>query len=193
MTFRQVDPLYTVDLSDPAAPKVVGQLDLPGYSAYLHPISDTLLLGIGQNVDAATNEPTGTQVSLFDVSDPAHPRRIAEAKLGQGWSAAESDHHAFLYWPPTSLVVVPFGQEAVAMLVGRTGIREVGRIVHTEARQSQLPQIDRAVVVGTSLFTVSTAGVAADDLASLAPRGFARFPTPPPTPVPQPGAPPQTP
>ena len=84
VTFKQVDPLYTLDLSDPAHPQVLGELTIPGYSAYLHPIGDNLLLGIGQNVDPTTNEPTGTQVSLFDVSDLKHPtllygRRSARA------------------------------------------------------------------------------------------------------------------
>jgi len=185
VTFRQVDPLYTLDLHDPAQPKVLGQLDLPGYSSYLHPISSGLLLGIGQNVDPQTNEPSGTQVSLFDVSDPAHPSRLAHATLGQGWSAAESDHHAFLYWPATSLVVVPFGQQAVAMHVSRAGIDELGRIVHTRARQSQLPQIDRSVVVGKALFTVSSGGVAANGLTGLGELGWAAFPAP--APGPQPG------
>ena len=187
VTFRQVDPLYTLDLSDPAAPKVVGELDLPGYSSYLHPVGDGLLLGIGQNVDAKTNEPSGTQVSLFDVSNLAKPVRLAEADLGQGWSAAESDHHAFLYWPQTNLVVVPFGQQAVALHVSKTGIEELGRIAHSKARQAQLPQIDRSVVVGSALFTISSGGVASNDLSSLASLGWVAFPAPAPTPMPAPG------
>jgi uncharacterized secreted protein with C-terminal beta-propeller domain len=188
VTFHQVDPLHTIDVSDPAHPKLLGELTIPGYSAYLHPISDNLLLGIGQDV-GTNNEPTGTQVSLFDVSDLAHPTRIAHASLGQGWSAAESDHHAFLYWPATGLVVVPFGQQAVAMHVSPAGIRELGRIVHVAARNAQLPQIDRSVVAGNALFTVSSAGVAANRLSSLGRLGWAAFPPPPPQPVPQPGSP----
>lgn len=186
VTFRQIDPLTVLDLHDPAHPVARGELQLPGYSAYLHPISAGLLLGIGQDVAAGANEPSGTQVSLFDVADAAHPRRVAHASLGRGWSAAESDHHAFLYWPATSLVVVPFGQQAVALHVSRSGIRELGRIVQSQARQAQLPQIDRSVVVGARLLTVSSAGVAANGLTSLAPLGFAAFPPAPPTPVPGP-------
>lgn len=190
VTFRHVDPLYTIGLGDPAHPKLLGKLELPGFSSYLHPISATLLLGIGQNVDTKTNEPKGTQVSLFDVSNPAHPTRLAYALLGIGWSQAESDHHAFLYWPLADLVVVPFGQQAVAMHVTRSGIHELGRIVHSQANQSELPQIDRSVVVGPSLLTISNAGVASDDLSTLAPLGWARFPaTPPPPPPPPRGAP----
>ena len=126
-------------------------------------------------------------MSLFDVSDLKHPKLLQQAALGQGWSAAESDHHAFLYWAPTGLVVVPFGQQAVAMKVSRSaGISELGRIVHTQATQSYLPQIERSVVVRGSLLTVSSAGVASNGLTSLAPVGWAAFPAPAPTPVPRP-------
>jgi uncharacterized secreted protein with C-terminal beta-propeller domain len=185
VTFKQVDPLHVIDLSDPTKPKVTGMLTLPGYSAYLHPISDGLLLGIGQDV-GDNNEPTGTQISLFDVSDPAHPSRIAHASLGQGWSAAESDHHAFLYWPPTKLVMVPFGQQAVGMSVSKSGINELGRVIQTDARSSYLPQIDRALVVGDDVLTVSTAGVKSSTLSTLADVGWVPFPAVQPTPVPLP-------
>jgi uncharacterized secreted protein with C-terminal beta-propeller domain len=187
VTFKRIDPLYTVDLHDPVHPRVLGQIELPGYSSYLHPISDTLLLGIGQTLNQAGNEPDGTQISLFDVSDLKHPALVRQAKLGQGWSLAESDHHAFLYWPATNLVVVPFGQQAVALRVSRGGITELGRIAHTAARQSQLPQIDRSVVAGGALFTVSSGGVAANKLSNLTSLGWAAFPPPAaPTPVPVP-------
>jgi uncharacterized secreted protein with C-terminal beta-propeller domain len=188
VTFKQVDPLHTIDVSDPAHPKLLGMLTIPGYSAYLHPIGDNLLLGIGQDV-GANNEPTGTQISLFDVSDLAHPTRIAHASLGQGWSAAESDHHAFLYWPATGLVMVPFGQQAVGMHVTKSGIDEIGRIVQTDARSSSLPQILRSLVVRGAVLTVSDQGVEASDLKTLAGLGWAAFPTPTPVPIPVDGGP----
>ena len=183
VTFKQVDPLHTIDVSDPAHPKVLGELTIPGYSAYLHPISDNLLLGIGQDV-GANNEPTGTQISLFDVSDLAHPTRIAHYSLGQGWSAAESDHHAFLYWPATGLVMVPFGQQAVGMHVTKSGIDEIGRVVQTQANASSLPEILRSLVVRGSVLTVSNMGVKASDLKTLADVGWAAFPQVEPTPLP---------
>ena len=182
VTFKRVDPLYTIDLSEASRPRLLGALDLPGYSAYLHPIGKDLLLGIGQDVNG-DGQPVGTQLSLFDVSDLRHPARIAHATLGQGWSEAESDHHAFLFWPRTGLLVVPFDQRAVGYRVGRAhGIDAVGRIAHpTEAA------IRRSVVVGDSVFTVSDAGVAASSLATLAPEGWAAFPQPDPPPIPVPG------
>ena len=119
VTFRQIDPLYTLDLVDPAHPRVIGELTISGYSAYLHPIGEDLLLGIGQEADEA-GHPLGTQLSIFDVSDLRHPTLLHRAPLGQGWSEAESDHHAFLFWPKTGLVVVPFVQQAAGFRVGRT-------------------------------------------------------------------------
>jgi hypothetical protein len=107
VTFRQVDPLYTIDLSNPTAPKVAGQLELEGYSAYLHPLGDGLLLGVGQDV-GASNEPSGAMLELFDVSDPAAPKLVQKTSLGQGSSSqVQYDHHAFLFWPATHLAVLP--------------------------------------------------------------------------------------
>ena len=111
VTFRQVDPLFTLDLSDPEHPKQVGELKVAGYSAYLHPIGDGLLVGVGQDAsDAGIRQ--GPQVSLFDVSDAAAPKRLAQRVLGdQGAStSAEWDHHAFLWWAPEKLAVLPLQQ-----------------------------------------------------------------------------------
>jgi uncharacterized secreted protein with C-terminal beta-propeller domain len=172
VTFRQVDPLYTVDLSDADRPRVLGELKIEGYSSYLHPIGDGLLIGIGQDA-TEQGRPTGTQLSLFDVSDLRHPKRLHRAALGSGWSEAESDHHAFLYWPRTGLVVVPFVQQAAGFRVSRTrGVEAVARIVHNAPSAT----IRRSLVVGDSVFTVSDAGVKSSTLATLADEGWAAFP-----------------
>jgi hypothetical protein len=139
VTFEQTDPLYTVDLSDPAAPAVTGELKIPGYSAYLHPVGDDRLLGVGQD---ATDEgmTTGMQVSLFDVSDPAAPAQVAKATLPSSSSSAEWDHRAFLWWSADDLVAVPIslydGRQPFEGLVGYTvdvaagTIAERGRVSH---------------------------------------------------------------
>jgi len=178
VTFKQIDPLYTVDLGDPAHPRVLGELELPGFSAYLHPVGSDLLLGVGQYIEGSVD---GTQISLFDVANPARPAQLARATLGSGYSVAEADHHAFLFWPRTGLLVLPFNQEAVGYRVSRSGgIDPVGRI-------SQPGAIERSLVAGPSLFTVSTAGVQSSSLTALEPQGFAAFPA---TPVPPPPEPP---
>lgn len=183
VTFRQVDPLYVVDLSTPTAPKVAGSLDLLGYSAYLHPVGDDLLLGIGQ--DATPQGRTrGTQLSLFDVADPAKPRRIDHVVLGnQSSSQAEYDPHAFLYWAPRNLAVVPLTQGvfsgAIAYRVTRTtGIASAGRISHASEDDGGAA-IGRAVISGDRLLTQSDAGVLANRLDGLARIGFAAFPATP--------------
>ena len=137
VTFRQTDPLYTVDLSNPTAPTVTGELKMLGYSAYLHPIGDGRLLGIGQDA-TEQGRTTGTQVALYDVRDPAAPVRVAQAVLPESSTEAEWDPHAFLWWPQTSLAAVPVSDYDTGFsgLVGfgvdaeGATITEVGRVTH---------------------------------------------------------------
>jgi hypothetical protein len=186
VTFRQTDPLYTIDLSTPSAPKVLGELKILGYSAYLHPLSPDLLLGVGQD---ATEEGrrTGTQLSIFDISDLRNVQRVQQRRLGRNTtSSAEFDHHAFLYWDPRRLAVIPVREYAsneapflgaVGFTVGRDGINEVGRVNHDWPGYPA--EVDRSVVVGDRLFTVSGFGVKSNDLGSFGEIGRAEFPQPP--------------
>jgi hypothetical protein len=119
VTFRQTDPLYTLDLRDPSHPKVTGSLEINGYSAYLHPLGNGRLIGVGQEADA-NGRVQGTQVSLFDVNDPAAPKRLAQFHVQYGHSAAEFDPHAFLYWPATGLLVIPMTSMVATVLPGAT-------------------------------------------------------------------------
>jgi Beta propeller domain len=143
VTYRQVDPLYVIDLSDPTSPEVAGSLKIPGYSAYLHPVGDGLLVGVGQDADL-NGQVKGTQVALFDVSDPSDPVQIDKITFPGGYSAAEWDHHAFLYWEPTSTLVIPLtwgSTGAVAIKTSPTGLEELATI-------DGFNQIVRTVVVG---------------------------------------------
>ena len=106
VTFRQTDPLYVVDLTDPTNPTVSGELKINGYSSYLHPVGENLLLGIGQDADDE-GRVLGIQVSLFDVSDPANPVRLQQLTLGSGSASAEYDPHAFLWWEATGTAILP--------------------------------------------------------------------------------------
>jgi uncharacterized secreted protein with C-terminal beta-propeller domain len=184
VTFRQVDPLFTIDLSKPNDPRVVGELKLLGYSAYLHPIGDGLLLGVGQDATPQGAQ-LGTQLALFDVSDLAHPQRLAQRRIGPSSSSeAEYDHHAFLYWPPAKLAVLPVNvysggdpfNGAIGFHVGHSKIDEAGRITHDG--QSYSPGIRRALVVGPRLFTISSLGVKSSTLSTLADEAFVPFPQP---------------
>jgi uncharacterized secreted protein with C-terminal beta-propeller domain len=169
VTFRQTDPLYTLDLRDPTHPTVTGTLEIDGYSAYLHPAGDGKLIGVGQSSNG-NGRNLGLQISLFDVSDPAKPSRLDRYQLlGSGHSMVEVNPHAFLFWPATGLVVVPIQQDAVALRVAGTRLQEAGRLGHPQG------QVLRALVIGTSVWTLSTAGLAANDLTSLAPQAWVGF------------------
>ncbi len=110
VTFRQVDPLFTLDLSDNANPRVVGELKIPGFSTYIHPIADNKLLTIGVGGDE-NGANWRTTVSTFDVSNFAAPTQSAsvaiDAEDGWGWSEALYEHKAFSYWAPKGLLAVP--------------------------------------------------------------------------------------
>jgi uncharacterized secreted protein with C-terminal beta-propeller domain len=106
VTFRQTDPLYMVDLSKPARPRVRGELKIPGYSAYLHPTGAGQLLGIGQDADAE-GRVTGLLTQAFDVSDVTKPTRTDKLGLGKGYTEVEHDSRAFTYLTGRRLAVIP--------------------------------------------------------------------------------------
>ncbi len=180
VTFRQTDPLFTIDLSDPRNPVVRGELKIPGYSSYLHPISDTLVLGVGQD---ATDQGRvlGSQVSLFDVSDLDEPRRIAKLTLGHDSnSTAEYDHRAFLLWENTVVLpITEYGWQdewdgyqtgAVAIEIGAGRLTEIARVVHPGAGSARFgwnAEILRSLVIGDSLYTVSNVGLLESDWGSF--------------------------
>ncbi len=180
VTFQQMDPLYTLDLRDPAAPRVAGTLELTGYSAYLHPAADRTLIGIGQEA-TAQGRPLGTQISLFDVSNPASPRRLAHLVKTNFKSSAESDPHAFLYWPQTGTAVLPVnswtkGQVsagAIVLSVAHNQITERGTVTQPTAPSDAGPVgITRSLIIGPDLWTVSDGGLMVNDLATLRPQAW---------------------
>ena len=204
VTFRQTDPLYTVDLSDPARPRVRGSVALTGYSAYLHPASDTRLIGIGRQADAMGHT-GGTQVSLFDVAELAAPTRLATFALAGTISRAEFDPHAFLYWPASHLMVVPLQATgpvagalvtpggvaqsphgphpgALVLRIGDSGITETGFITQPDTANTTgyagYSPIERSLIIGQTLWTISTAGAMASDLTTLRQQEWIPFPGP---------------
>lgn len=108
VTFRQVDPLYTLDLSDPGRPTVEGELKIPGFSGYLHPIGDSLLLGVGQD-GTASGRLKGGQISSFDLGDLAKPSRLDMLGFGRVDTRAVTDSRGFTYLPEQRLAFVPTG------------------------------------------------------------------------------------
>ena len=140
-----------------------GALELPGYSAYLHPITGDLLLGIGR-------EGQDVKASLFDVSDLGAPARVSPARPRAGTSPVEFEPHAFLYWQPAKLAVLPLlsytarrRSPARSACTWRPATRcpWPGRIEHADAQRGTDALIERAFVVGGKLYTLSYLGLAA--------------------------------
>ena len=126
VTFETIDPLWVLDLSDPFNPVILGELEVPGVSTYIHPVNENTLLtiGIGPGVGGLGLDWSTTQVSLFDVSDPSAPNLADSMKLtpaytdsrcedvrhcgwSWSWSEATYEHKAFTYWSPDSILAVP--------------------------------------------------------------------------------------
>ena len=112
VTFKQTDPLFVIDLSNPYQPGILGELKIPGYSDYLHPYDETHLIGIGK--DTEENEwggiiPTGVKIALFDVSDVNNPKLVESVVIGEKGSdsAVLSDHRAFLLDKERNIMAIP--------------------------------------------------------------------------------------
>lgn len=110
-TFLQVDPLFTIDLSTPSAPRILGELKVPGFSRFLLPVADGHLLGVGRDADPATGRTTGLKLSLFDVRGAA-PREVStyvvdQPASGWSWSDAEWDVRALGFFADAGLVALP--------------------------------------------------------------------------------------
>jgi inhibitor of cysteine peptidase len=116
VTFKRTDPLFAIDLSDPLAPKIVGELKIPGFSTYLHPVGDGLLIGIGFDVhedEASRGKDSvkfqGIKLSLFDIRNPRDLRELDTMIFGGrgSYSDVTGDHHAFFYDPQLRRLAFP--------------------------------------------------------------------------------------
>ena len=175
VTFRQTDPLYVLDLSNPAAPRAVGELSLTGFSDYLRDLGNGRVLGVGQEANAA-GRVAGLQLSVFDVRNPAKPQRTGHLVRTDAPGESQFDPHSFLYWAPTGLVVVPIqsweATQSGKVLVARvSGDQLVGIGLLANPRDTAAPDdglgIQRSMIVGGTLWTLSSSGMQVSDPATL--------------------------
>jgi inhibitor of cysteine peptidase len=152
VTYRQVDPLFAIDVSDPSKPRVLGYVKAPGFSEYIHPIDDKTLLGVGLADDRKL------KITLFDVSDPTNIKETSTVTL-DAWSNILSDHHAFTFDPATREVFVPIQSwkassgGILVLKISGDSLEFVKLLEHTRAI--------RTVYTQTELYTVSTGQVRA--------------------------------
>jgi uncharacterized secreted protein with C-terminal beta-propeller domain len=111
VTFVKVDPLFTLDLSDPTDPEVIGELKVPGYSDYIHPLGENHLLTVGKYAKEqnGTTWYQGVQLSIFDISDFSNPILLYKETIGdRGTHSEASDNHkAFTFWAENDLLAIP--------------------------------------------------------------------------------------
>lgn len=182
VTFEEVDPLFAIDLADPRRPRVAGELKIPGFSTYLQTMEPGRLFGIGRGA-----EPGSAQVSLFDVSDMRAPKEIDTAPVveGEGWSHSEAghEHRAFSWFPDQGLLAVPFSNwnwDGVESTVDE-GLRVFGvdrdtGFTHVADVRHDGSPVRRSLRIGQTLFSVSSVGVMAHDIADgLRTVGHLRF------------------
>ncbi len=176
VTFLQKDPLFVIDLSDPTKPSLLGELEIPGFSRYLHPLDANHLIGFGRSADENGFQ-QDLQISLFDVSDRAHPRRIDALELNtQGWSysAAEWDHLAFQFNPEAGAILIPVATENGSRLElirvnASTGLERIGAV------EGDATSLVRGVWIGRNVFAIGGESIHSADIATAASRGEVQF------------------
>lgn len=113
VTFKKIDPLFVIDLSNPTAPTVLGELHIPGYSDYLHPYDENHIIGVGKDTVEGEGGSfawyQGIKIALFDVSDVEHPQEIDKYIVGDRGSDSPvlTNHKAFLFDRTKNLLVIP--------------------------------------------------------------------------------------
>lgn len=178
VTFRQIDPLYIVDLSSTSNLRVTGELKIPGYSSYLHVVGDGRLLGVGREV-TPSGRPTGAKVSLFDVSDVYYPKELSTWTLKGSYTNAEWDHRAFLYWLPEKIAVLPVYVNSglaserftgsIALSISEKSIEEKGRIAHSCCGSDYQRRIERNFIISRiHLWSISSKALQVNNVQSLA-------------------------
>jgi uncharacterized secreted protein with C-terminal beta-propeller domain len=186
ITAKQVDPLFTFDLSDPAHPIKVGELPMPGFIAYLHPIDDTHLLGIGRERASSTG-PMQLKVALLDVTDLGDPKVVAVQLVGEGWSWSDAlwDPHAFTWLGARQTLAIPFADFAsnnfvsdlrlfkvdVASGITPLGSLPMGDVFTTFSgpgwSYSWSPWVRRGILADEFVYAISDAGVRSARVADL--------------------------
>lgn len=189
ITARQIDPLFTFDLTDPARPTKVGELEMPGFISYLHPIDDTHLLGVGREPGAGGM--MQLKIALLDVTSLAAPKAQAVQLVGQGWSYSDAlwDPKAFTWLPAQKMLAIPFVDYGSATFVSdlrlfrvdpASGIQALGGLSMSDVYQtwagqgwswSWSPWIRRGILAdapaGQYVYAISDAGVRSAKVASL--------------------------
>jgi uncharacterized secreted protein with C-terminal beta-propeller domain len=184
VTFRETDPFFVIDLSDPAEPTLTGTLKLPGFSNYLHPYDNSHIIGVGK---ASTSG--AVKLSLFDVSDISNPDLVDSVELGGSGSSSEAlnDPKAFLFDKEKDILVLPlyltgprettdgrgyistwgvWGGAYVFSVDPSHGFSLKGKVMHYDQRSQNQAPVKRALFIENTLYTISGHVICMSDLAN---------------------------
>ena len=180
VTFRNTDPLFAIDLSDPSKPKILGEVKLPGFSEYLHPISDTLLLGVGYSGDESSANFDTVKLSLFDISDPTKPKEVDTHVIKDAQSSVTFDPKAFVFDSERGIFGLPVTYEIYDDNYGWRGTNYVyktftvqdGKFTDAKAyltgstRDYYYNAFFRGTYIGEKVYTLTQSSVTEFDMAS---------------------------
>lgn len=192
VTFKQMDPFFVIDLSDPKNPAILGELKIPGYSDYLHPFGKNFIIGIGKETEAndfGGFRAQGIKIALFDVSDVKNPKQVDKVEIGDQGSDTEvlRDHKAFLFDETRNLLVLPVAKVtkrdrvneyrwssniwngAYVFKVNERGFEEMGRVKHSSQKSDYYTwrtqaTVKRSLYMDDNLYTVSDKYLKINDL-----------------------------
>ncbi|MEM4756130.1 MAG: beta-propeller domain-containing protein [Candidatus Woesearchaeota archaeon] len=183
VTFRQVDPFFVVDLSNPKKITLLGELKIPGFSRYLHPYDETTIIGIGRDA-TLDGRVKGLKISLFDVSNVHKPKEIATYVTDDGYaqSTAEYEHKAFLFSKEKQLLVIPaysyqwknnayeeVYNGAMVFHVAKDSIRLRGIIDHSDGNIFSGTSMERSLYINELLYTKSPTKLRINKIEDLQP------------------------
>ena len=187
VTFVRIDPLFTLDLSDPTDPKVVGELKVPGYSDYIHPLGENHLLTVGKDVKLQDGMAwyQGVQLSIFDISDFGDPALLHKEIIGARGTSSQAlyNHKAFTFWAENDLLAIPialyeyenepdnswhrgshtFSGLYVYRTTAESGFEFLGRI-DTEPSAMTYPDWTRSVFIDDSVYAIKRNAVRSADI-----------------------------
>jgi len=188
VTFEKTDPLFVIDISNGEEPKILGKLELPGYSTYLHPYDENTLIGIGKEVKierryyGEVEVNVGVKVSLFDVSDYSNPKEMHTLILDdKSYANVEFNHKAVLFSKDKNLLAFPISRfdekdketknEYLVLSIDlENGISERKRINHGYNKTEYgkyMVEIDRGLYIDNNLYTLSSKKIEIRDLEKL--------------------------
>lgn len=183
VTFKQIDPLFVIDMRNEKKPKVKGELKIPGFSSYLHPLDKDMLIGFGEQHDEKSTVKIGLKLSLFNVSDETTPKESFTLKLGDSSSYSEvsNNHKAFFIDKERGVIGIPIksynGTQTISNVYlikvsKEEGFQRFGKI--RLKSESYLDRI-RIMYIGENLYIVSNDGISSYDINDLKCLGQIKF------------------